>query len=114
MKKLNEQIQVKVNASISEWSETAFKDQVHRTEKYLSKDVKYIIFNLFLQIGREDIKDNPLEYKDRDNITIYLQPKIKNYVTFKSKENAERYKQEELSDKDLYLFLEVRNGKILI
>ncbi len=106
-------LEVKIKATISDMSKNKFEKDIQKLSKYLSSDVKYIIVVFFVQIGQSE--NNPvLNYKNKDDITLYIQPKIKNYIPFRNKDNAENYKQEELFRGDLYLFLEVKNGKIII
>lgn len=54
-----------------------------------------------------------MNYKDKDNITIILQPKIKNYIEFKSQEGADNYIKENIEENELYLNLPVINGEII-
>ncbi len=112
-------LELKIQTAISNTSSNQFEYNIKKLNKYISNDVKYIIINLFVQIGQQEGKYTEenyraLEYKNKNDITLYIQPKIKNYITFKSKESAIIYRNEELSDDDLYLFLEVQNGKIII
>jgi transcriptional regulator of NAD metabolism len=112
---LSEGLETKIKTVISEWSENKFKQDVHKLEKYLDKDIQVILIRMFLQLGRNgNLHDKTFEFMSKNESILYIQPKIKNYVTFKNKENAERYIQEESSDDELNLILEVQNGKIIL
>lgn len=111
-------LQLEIQTAISENSLRKFKNDVSKISQYISNDARYIIVNIFIQLGQPDLfekgEHKTLKYKNKNECTLYIQPKIKNYITFKTKESAERYKQEELYENDLYLFLEIEDGKIII
>jgi len=111
---LVESINVKIKAEITEISKDKFIKDVCNIP-YLSKDVNYIVVNVFLQLGSQLAQHpNVFEYKNKNDMTLSIQPKIKNYVTFKTKESAKRYMEEELSSDTLYLILDVIDGKVKI
>lgn len=99
--------QIIIKPKISEASVGKFNENIKRLEENISPDTKYLIVKLFVQIGQPEEDSRVMNYIDKNNTDIFIQPKIKNYVEFKTKESAERYRDDELSDTDLYLFLEV-------
>lgn len=113
---LNEKIQVEIKTHISESSTKTFYDRIRKineNEFLKLQEAKYIIILMYLQIGNSD-SGYSLEYRNKNEIYLNLQPKIKNYVIFKSEESLNNYKENELNGSDLYLTLNVENGKIII
>lgn len=90
-----------------------FTSDIKKLAKYLKIDTKVLLVKIFLQIGGTDDNQKVLNYKDKDNITIILQPKIKNYIEFKSQEGADNYIKENIEENELYLNLPVINGEII-
>lgn len=105
---------IKIKTNISEESKNAFKDVVNKKTKFQSKDIKFILIPLFFQIGKPDKETNfnVLHYQNKDDITINLQFKVKNYIPFKSYEGAHKYIEDELTSEDIYFLLEVKDGKV--
>lgn len=112
IKALEEPLSLKIETSISEKSKCRFEQDVYRIQNYISNDVKYLVVKLFLQLGNSTGGET-FFYKNKNDITLLIQPKIKNYISFKSKGSAEKYISEEINDDELYLLLEVDNGKII-
>jgi len=108
-------IKINISTYFSELSKMQFESNVWNIQKYLNDEVKYIIINLYLQLGKIDASkgEKVLEYKDKNNIKLSIQFKIKNYITFKSKENLDTYIAEEINDNDLYIVYPVENKRII-
>lgn len=108
-------IELVLKPYISRESKESFRKEILKISDYISKDVKYILVKLFVQLGQSDENTNnrTLDYRDKNNVYINLKLKIKNYIPFKSRESAERYKKEELGESDLHLLLEVVDGQII-
>jgi len=106
---------IKIKTNISEESKNAFKDTINNKTKFQSKDIKFILITLFFQIGKPDKEKNSnvLHYQNKDNVTINLQFKVKNYIPFKSYEGANKYIENELTSEDMYFLLEVEDGKVI-
>ena len=105
------EVQIKVN--FTKTSLLQLESSIRNIEKYLSPEIKHIIIGIYVDLGKPE-GNKVLKYVNRENMSIVLQPKIKNYIPFKNKDNYEKYRDEELEDKDLYLCLDVVDGKIQI
>lgn len=108
-----DEIKLIVNATFSYGGKKRFTSDIKKLAKYLKIDTKVLLVKIFLQIGGTDDNQKVLNYKDKDNITIILQPKIKNYIEFKSQEGADNYIKENIEENELYLNLPVINGEII-
>jgi len=103
-----------IKSRLSENSIAKFNNNIRKLEKQLSSETKFLIVKLFLQlgeaeeyIGQSEESKRVMNYVDKNHISLLIQPKIKNYIEFKTKTSAEKYLREETSENDLYLFLEV-------
>ena len=104
-----------IKAYISKESDDKFNSDVRKIVKYLDEDINYVVLLLFLQIGKPDEEfDKVFEYKNKNDMRICLQLKIKSYIPFISKESAEKYMKEELTDNDLAVLAQVSNGITII
>ena len=101
-----------IKVKMSNISIAKFYTDVSNLQKHLGEDTKVILIQLFLQIGQADLGVNTFEFKDKDNMYLYIQPKIKSFTEFKLKANAENYLQDEVNNNELYLFLDVVDGII--
>ena len=114
-KNWNEDIQVTIKAHISEESNNYFSEQIQRIEQkeFLKlQESKFILVQMFIQLGKSE---RVLDYRQKNDIWLNIQPKIKNYIIFKTKESLDNYINNEIDDeKDLYLVFIVLNGKINI
>jgi len=111
----SESLETKIQTIISEWSKDKFIRDIHQLEKHMDKDIQVILIRMFLQLGRNgNLHDKTFEFINKDESILYIQPKIKNYVTFKNRISADKYMSEELSGNDLCLLLEIQEGKIII
>lgn len=99
-------LNLNIKCTISDKSYKKFEYDLHKLTKHLAPSVQYLIVKLFIQIGKGDWR-GALDYKHKNDIIIYLQPKIKTYIEFKTLSNAENYIENELDDNELFLFLEV-------
>lgn len=99
--------QVAIKAKMSEVSVKKFNENIKKLQLVISPETKYIITKIYLQLGEPEEQSRTFDYLDKNNIEVFVQPKIKNYIEFKTKESAERYRDEELSENDICLFLEV-------
>jgi len=97
---------INLNVKMSNTSKIKFNDSIKKLKNQISSDTKFLIVKIFIQLGQSE-DNKTLDYTNKDNIMLFIQPKIKTYIEFKTKESAERYRQEELSENDLCLFLEV-------
>jgi hypothetical protein len=113
-------IQVDIKTYISEDSMEKFKDDVRKLSKRIPEDTKYVIIELYLQLGKPDEEHNNrvLDYKNKNDISVTVQPKINKNVAgflyFNNRESFEKSLREECNKDDLYLCLEVKDGEIQI
>lgn len=111
----NDDIQVTIKARISEESNDYFNEQIQRIEQkeFLKlQESKFILVQMFVQLGKSE---RVLDYRQKNDIWLNIQPKIKNYIIFKTQESLDNYINNEIDDeKDLYLVFIVLNGKINI
>jgi len=106
---------LQIKATMSQWSKDKFIKDVHKLEKFIDKNTQIVLIKMFLQLGRNgNLHDKTFEFIDKNESILFIQPKIKNYITFKTLESADRYIVDEAGDNDLNLFLEVKDGKIII
>lgn len=109
-----DEIKVNVKAYFSELGILTFKQDIRKLQRYIDKDVRYIIFKLFLQLGATEKDQKVFNYENKNEISLALQLKIKNYITFITKDGFENYIKNELdSEKELYLAYELEDGKII-
>lgn len=111
----NDDIQVTIKARISEESNDYFSEQIQRIEQkeFLKlQESKFILVQMFVQLGKSE---RVLDYRQKNDIWLNIQPKIKNYIIFKTQESLDNYINNEIDkEKDLYLVFIVLNGKINI
>lgn len=114
-KNWNEDIQVTIKTRISEESNNYFSEQIQRIEQkeFLKlQEAKFILVHMFIQLGKSE---RVLDYRQKNDIWLNIQPKIKNYVIFKTQDSLDNYIKNEIdNEKDLYLVFIVLNGKINI
>jgi len=106
------ELQIKTSIENQDWS--SFFNHLQGIEKHLSSDTKVLIVKLFMQLGTAlpQHKNKLLNYENKNSISVNIQPKVKNYIEFRSVENAEKYIKEEISTDELCIYLEVENGHI--
>jgi len=115
---LTEKLDFVIKTKISGQDMDIFRTSIRDISNYISKDVNYLIIKLFIQIGKPDTNTNEdrnsriLDFKDKNNVYLFIKPKIKNYVTFKTLEGVENYQKEEMDKNEFFLLLPVENGKI--
>lgn len=111
----NDDIQVAIKTRISEESNNYFSEQIQRIEQkeFLKlQESKFILVQMFVQLGKSE---RVLDYRQKNDIWLNIQPKIKNYIIFKTQDSLDNYINNEIDDeKDLYLVFIVLNGKINI
>lgn len=110
---INDKLSINIKATTTYDGITNFILDIGRL-KFLSKDTKYIIIHAYLQLGKPEECNRVFDYNNTNDITIVLQPKIKNYIEFKTKGSAEKYREEQLSENDICLLLEVKDGRVQI
>jgi hypothetical protein len=114
---INNEIKVEIKTYISQSSESQFYYDLARIEQkehFKLLEAKYIIIQVFLQLGKSDCFESPVfDFRNKNEIYVNIQPKIKSYIIFKSEENYNKYKKEEMIDSDLYFTFKVDNGKII-
>lgn len=113
------ELELKIKAVISKESQKQLQEDIQRVlnrERNNKKDAKFLLLELYLQIGIPDTGNkNALDYQNKDNIVIYLQSKIKNYIFFNSKESLDLFIESQFNnDKDLYLIVPIEMGCINI
>jgi len=114
---LNKDIKVNIKAHFTQNSKMAFIQDIKRIEsrEYLKlQNAKYIIFLLYLQLGKPEEKASPVfEFRNKNEVYLKIQPKIKSYIIFKNENCYNEFLINELDD-ELYMVFEVENGKIKI
>jgi hypothetical protein len=75
------------------------------------KESSYIVLNLFFQIGKST-NCRVFDFRNKNESYLAIQPKIKNYITFKTTEGLDNYLNSEINKDELYLICKVNNGKI--
>ena len=115
---INEKIKLPIKTYISKSSEQALYNdisKIQQREYFKLSNAKYIVIQLFLQLGKPQETESPvLDFRNKNDIYLAIQPKIKSYMIFKSEENHNKYIQEEMDENDLYVVFEVENGKIKV
>ena len=112
--RLNQVLKLVIKTHISKESQNKLKNDIEKVTQYISQEEKFILIKLFLQIGRPDHETNfkSLDYQNMTDITVSLQPKIKNYVTFKTSEGLKNYMINHLNQGDLLLCYSYQDGKL--
>lgn len=110
-------IQLNIKAAMSSHSSKQLEKDIKniKTRELLKfQDAKYMIVQLYIQIGKSEYDDqHVLDYRNKNDIWLFIQPKIKNYILFKNEENFNKYKQEEINENDLYLAFKIENNNVV-
>ena len=107
---------VKINSYVSSISIGKLKNQIEQIRKYEYRnrnECNFIILHLFMQLGEPDKYCNVLDYESKNNISLCIQPKIKNYVFFKTEEDLNNYISNYVDDKeDMYIAICIKDNII--
>lgn len=109
-------IEINIKAYISRKGENQIKEQIEkiRIKEYLKlPNSKFIVFHMFIQLGKSE-NGYLLDYRNKDDIWLSIQPKIKNYVIFKTEESLMNYLKNEIDDKtDLTMVMRIQDNKFV-
>ena len=114
IKTLANAIPITIKAEMSQFSIDKIYSDVMKLKQYLNKDTVFLIVKLFLQLGQPKETERILESNNTNDCYIYIQPKIKNYIEFKSIDSADSYKSDNIEKDELYISFFVDNGEIII
>jgi hypothetical protein len=113
---ISKEIHVKVSTHFPKNAKEKLTENLRtiQTKEYEKlKDASAIIVQLYLQIGSPEYKDQSVfDYRNKNDASICIQPKIKTYMIFHSSKACLEYVKEELTENDLYFALKVVDGKI--
>jgi hypothetical protein len=99
-------LSVNIKAVISRNSDVWIRSELEKLYGRLFIDTQYVIAKIFLEIDHKPHRET-LNYKNKNDITIYIKPVIENYVQFKTHKEANEFLKERLCDDEIYLFLKV-------
>jgi hypothetical protein len=111
---LQNDLKIDIKTRITQESMFKFKDDVmnissREYQKLL--DSKYVLIVLYFQIGKST-SERVFDFRNKQESYLAIQPKVKNYVIFKTKEGLNNYIVDELSKDELCLICNVQDGHI--
>jgi len=112
-------LKVKIETWLPDESKIQFDSDIWKLQEYLPSNAKWIIIQLFLQLGKvyDGIilgkREKVFDYKNLTDIKLAIQPKIKNYITFTEKYACDEYIKNEINKDELYLVYKIENGRII-
>lgn len=114
---INQVIKPTIRSYISKNSEAEIREHIKKIniwEMEKLQNALYVVLHIYLQIGKPDSGDYVFEYRNKNEMYLAIQPKIKSYVIFENEETLNQYLNQDINKNELYLVCNVNQGKIIL